>query len=279
MASLYCDVKGHRAIQFFAERRRRKTIRLGQVSEKTAEKILTKVEALIKHVLGGQPLASEVAKWIRQTERAKPELYDKLAAVGLVASREATVCPTVVEFVDRYIAARSDVKPSTAIIYGYVRRNLNDYFGADRQLDSLTAGEADDWRRWLAKAKNEDDPKAGGEGLSPETVRQRCRVAKQIFRDAVRRKQIDESPFADMKGVSAKGNREKDYFITRDEAAKVLAACPDYEWQLLFALSRYGGLRCPSEHLLLRWRDINWDRGRIIVIHPKPSITKERPAA
>ena len=44
---------------------------------------------------------------------------------------------------------------------------------------------------------------------------------------------------------------------SRDEAEKVLKACPDAQWKLLFALSRYGGLRCPSEHLALTWGDID----------------------
>ena len=33
--------------------------------------------------------------------------------------------------------------------------------------------------------------------------------------------------------------------MTRELAEKVLAACPDAEWRLIFALSRYAGLRCP----------------------------------
>jgi integrase len=48
-------------------------------------------------------------------------------------------------------------------------------------------------------------------------------------------------------------------------AATVLAACPDNEWRLIFALSRFGGLRCPSETLELRWQDIDWARGRILI--------------
>ena len=38
---------------------------------------------------------------------------------------------------------------------------------------------------------------------------------------------------------------------------------------LIFALSRFAGLRCPSEHLALRWSDINWERSRMIVQSPK----------
>lgn len=43
----------------------------------------------------------------------------------------------------------------------------------------------------------------------------------------------------------------------------------DAQWRLLFALSRFGGLRCPSEHLALRWSDVDWGRGRIRIPSPK----------
>ena len=34
----------------------------------------------------------------------------------------------------------------------------------------------------------------------------------------------------------------------------------------IFTLSRYGGLRCPSEHLALCWGDINLDEG-VMTVH------------
>ena len=37
----------------------------------------------------------------------------------------------------------------------------------------------------------------------------------------------------------------------------------------MFALGRYGGLRCPSEVLSLRWDDIDWDNERVRVTSPK----------
>jgi len=55
----------------------------------------------------------------------------------------------------------------------------------------------------------------------------------------------------------------------RQEAQKVLDACPDAEWRLIFALSRFGGLRCPSEHLALKWSDVDWANGRFTVHSPK----------
>lgn len=37
------------------------------------------------------------------------------------------------------------------------------------------------------------------------------------------------------------------------------------DWRVIIALARYGGLRCPSEVLRLRWEDVNWNRDRFYV--------------
>ena len=60
-----------------------------------------------------------------------------------------------------------------------------------------------------------------------------------------------------MKDCKVTANRDRDYFVTLDEAKRVLDACPDAQWRLVFALSRFGGLRCPSEHSLLKWEDVD----------------------
>ena len=62
-----------------------------------------------------------------------------------------------------------------------------------------------------------------------------------------------------MKGITVQANKAREFFVTHEMPTKVLEACPDAEWRLLFALSRFAGLRCPSEHLALRWADINWE--------------------
>lgn len=79
---------------------------------------------------------------------------------------------------------------------------------------------------------------------------------------------ILSNPFSKLKS-GARANPSRYYFVSRDEADKVLEACPDAQWRLLFALARYGGLRCPSEHLTLRWGDIDWERDRMTVTSPK----------
>lgn len=264
MASMSTDRDGNRIVQFKIGQGRRKTVRLGKRTEKAAEKIRIKIDALVDDAIRRKPHNVDVATWVSRTERNDSDLYDKLAAVQLVPARVRG--PVLLgEFVKGFIAGRSDAKWSTRITFENVERNLVEFFGSDRLLDSITPAEADDWRRWLARPKNEDDSKSGGQGLSDNTVRRRCGIARQFFRDAMRRRILTESPFAEMQGVAVRSNRARDYFVSRAEATAVLKVCPDTQWQVLFALSRYGGLRCPSEHLALQWDDVDFKGGRIRV--------------
>jgi len=59
--------------------------------------------------------------------------------------------------------------------------------------------------------------------------------------------------------------KSRQFYVTRALADKVLANCPDDEWRLIFALARYGGLRCPSELVPLVWSDIDWKKGQFVV--------------
>ena len=61
----------------------------------------------------------------------------------------------------------------------------------------------------------------------------------------------------------------RSHFADRDATGRLLAAAPDHHGRMIIALARYGGLRCPSEVLSLRWQDIDWDAGRIVVTSPK----------
>ena len=250
MASIINDPNGRRRIQFVAKDGSRKAIRLGKASRKQAEAYKVKVEQLVTSNVTGS-VDDETARWVAGLDEVA---YEKLAAVGLVPPRPRLLLG---EYLDGYIAGRSDVKINTVTVYGHTRRNLVGFFGDAKPLREITPGDADMWRVYLIEQK-----------LSENTVRRRCGMAKQFFRAAVRRELISSNPFADLK-AAVMGNPGRRYFLSRQDAKKVIDACPDAEWRLIVTLSRYGGLRCPSEHLALRWSDIHWDQDRITVRSPK----------
>jgi len=48
-----------------------------------------------------------------------------------------------------------------------------------------------------------------------------------------------------------------------------IAACPELDWELIFALARYGGARVPSEISNMRFSDIDWERNRFTIYSSK----------
>lgn len=90
------------------------------------------------------------------------------------------------------------------------------------------------------------------------------KVARQIFKQGLRWKLLTENPFSEVK-AGTQTNRSRMHFISRATINQVLDAAPDIEWKVIIALSRFGGLRCPSEHLALRWQDIDWEKNLITV--------------
>lgn len=256
MASISHDKKtGRRIIQFTGPDGKRRSIRLGKASRRYANMVKPKVEDLVYARITGHAPNDETSRWLANLDEG---MLNKLAAVDLIeinSNQQGQI--RLKHFLDEYINRRTDVKKSTRTVLSHTRRNLIEYFGLDKAIRDITPGDADEWANYLRES-----------GLAENTVRRRCGIAKQFFRVAIRKKYIQENPFVDLRST-VKGKRDRDYFITRDMAGKILDACPDAEWRLIFVLSRYGGFRCPSEHSELRWTDVDWDNERINVQSPK----------
>jgi integrase len=251
MASISRDPSGNRSIQFVAADGKRKTIRLGKVNQHLADKIKVKVEVLAASVRAALPVDNETAAWLAKID---DDLAGKLAAVGLFAGRLA--CPTLGDFLDAYRADRGDVGDGTRTNYGIIGSRLFAFFGQGRRLSEVNPGDAD---RFADHLRAE---------YAQATAAKTIKMARQIFRRAVRLGLVAANPFDGLK-AGTEQNRGRNFFVTAEAARKVLDACPDREWRLLVALARYGGLRTPSETLALTWPDVLWDQDRFRVTSPK----------
>ena len=240
-------------IQYIDVNKARKTLRLGRVPKRHAEAIKYRVEMLLAAKITGHAVDADTAGWLA---RLDGELLAKLEAVGLIEPQRresAKLGP----FLEAYMASRTDLKPSTVVAMRHTVRNLIEFFGPNKDLRAIDPTAADNFRGWLLEQK-----------LAPATASKRLQVARQFFHVAKRRKLIDENPFEGV-NLAATGVRDKQRFIPREDVDRILAACPDVNWRLIVALARYGGLRCPSEVLSLRWQDVLWDADRLIVQSPK----------
>ena len=249
MASLTNDPGNLRRVLFRLNGKRR-TIRLGRLPQRDAETVLGHVEALLVAHEHGTPTPASTAAWLAGLS---DEAHDRIARVGLVPRRGAV---TLGELLDRYVAT-AVVKKSTADARRQTTNSLTAHFTREKPLNEITPADADAWRRAITDA-----------GLAPATVSKRTHVAKAVFRKAVRWGLLASNPFADLK-AGPQTNPARIHYVSPDAVTAVLDACPDDQWRAVFALSRYAGLRCPSEIVGLRWGNMNWERGRLTVLSPK----------
>jgi len=261
MASIINDPNGRKHIEFNGIDGKRRGIRLGKAPLRDAVVFKSRLEYLTSIRIQGSSPDAETSKWLASLPA---KVQGKLSKAGLIESKNAAAITKLLPFIDEYIANRTDAKERTLINLRTARDYLAKHFGADTMLDSVTPGHADEFYRFLIRPKDQK-----GAGLGLNTARRICGRAKQFFAIALKKRLLTENPFAGIKCRVHGSSEDRKYFVTRAEAEKVLAACPDNEWRLIFALSRFAGLRCPSEHLALRWSDIDWQRDRFTVRSPK----------
>ncbi len=259
MASIANDPGGRRRILFVDKNGDRKTIWLGKMSKRLAEEVKTKVESINTAAIAGCSIDGETAEWLG---RIGKDLHGKLASVRLVTPREPL--PTIEkarlgQFIERYVAGRTDAKERTILNLRMFGNRLMAFFGADKRLDDVKRSDAD---AWIISLKGQ---------YAAATVGRTIKGARQLFQAACRAEIIARNPFDGIKAGSHT-DKERQYFVSLETAQRVLDACPDAEWRLLFALSRFGGLRCPSEHFVLTWPDVDWGRERFRVDSPKTGV-------
>ena len=255
MASVSVDSEGRRRILFMGNDGRRKQIRLGTMNAKGAKHVCEKVETILAAQFATHSLDSETAEWLGKIPNV---LHARFVAVDLAEPRVPPEAVTLGGLIERFEAAAA-VKPATKAAYRQTFESLRGHFKTNPPIRDLTPADADAWRKAIADS-----------GLAAATVAKRVFVARAIFRKAIRWGLTTSNPFADLRAGS-QANPERSFYVTREAVAAVLAACPDDEWRAIVALSRYAGLRCPSEVVGLRWGHVNWERGRLTVPSPKTS--------
>jgi integrase len=255
MASIFSAKNGRRRVQFTSHDGSRAAIYLGKMSQRDAEAIARHIEDLVSSNRGNQPIGRPTAVWL---SGIADELYDKLAKIELVEPRDIKAVVPMGPFLDGYIASRVDVKEASKHIWMIVAENLKTCLGAERDIASVTVADAEGFKMFLI----------GKMKLAPMTVHKRLQIARMLFKAAHRRKIIAENPFAE---VNAKATipEGRSQFVTRAEIDRVLACCKTQDWRCIVAFARYGGLRTPSETLSVRWADIDWRKGRIVITSPK----------
>ncbi len=254
MSSLIKEKSGGWRIKFL-DGQKTIGIRIGQCDKRTAQA----TQGFIDRLIDAKRLAAKPdAQTIEWLNRLDATIHDRIANAGLTTPRTQQQAPTLKALIKQFHETLPG-KQSTATSYGNTTRNLLEHFG-DIPLDQITAQRADEFRVWLDQQ------------VAPATAARRIIACRTIWKKGQRWKIVTDNPFTGVK-AGPQTNEARKHFVKPEEACKLMDECPDAQWRLIIALSRFGGVRVPSEILPLKWTDITWPTdsqvGTIRITSPK----------
>jgi hypothetical protein len=149
--------------------------------KEAAKSLKIGVRTLVEATATGTAPDADTCRWLSKIEE---RLAEKLAKVELIAPRTPTepdAATTLDAAFTAYLTSHTDVKPGTKFNLDLTRRNLVEFFGADKALTEVTRGDADEWRRWLKRATPSRPGELKPPKLAENTIRRRCGRAREFF--------------------------------------------------------------------------------------------------
>jgi len=214
----------------------RRSIWLGRIGEADANATRAHVEQLLESQTSDLPVPRQTQNWL---DRASPDLRSKLAPImGLFK----TAGVAVDEFVDE--KSRSVEQSSLLTIVN--------------SLDAII----DAFGHSLVQSVDSEALRSIHDGLSicDSTKAKIAKHWKQFFEWCVTKRYIAENPAADFSTTVGVADKP---FVEADLVHRVLAGCSDADLRAVVALSRWGGIRIPSELYPIVPSDIRRERIRI----------------
>lgn len=254
MAGYSFENDGNCRFTFNYPKGKRRQFRVKNITEAEASFIKLRIENLLSTLRQGIEPRQAEAEWIN---RISPDLRKQLAKFELVTLPDKMVIPTIGEWIESYIKSRKDVSSGTITVFKQHTNIFNRFHDKTKLIDSFTELDAENFRIFMLSENYEES-----------TVRRTCKTIKQFFTAAKKKRLIDSNPF-DAVPTSDYVNEERQEYISVEIINRVIAACPDYQWRLIFALARFGGLRIPSDCEGLMLEHVLWDNDRFIVHNKK----------
>jgi integrase len=145
---------------------------------------------------------------------------------------------TLGQLIEQFRPVLKKQKEKTQEHYQRTFQYFLEYYGEELLIEKVTSASAEKHLVWLVTERQRK--------LSETTVYRQLKSFRRVFRFAVKAKLIKDNPY-DGLHFGKETNESRQFYVSRDMVEKVLASCPDDEFRLLVALSRYAGLRIPCE--------------------------------
>lgn len=257
MASLSRDKQGRFRVFWLDQDGRRRSIRLGKITKRNAERFLIYFERLLEARSLGLPPDPETQRWLADMH---PDLVQRLAEAGLAEAKQRV---RLGQFLRDWLTRRSDYGPGTRDVWGRSINDLLAYFGPEKPIADIKTEDAEAFRRHLKDSRK----------LSDATINKRLGQIRTFFREAIRLGFTSSNPFEFV--THRVGALKRNWrYVSVEEVEQVIEHCPNVWWRLVIVLARYAGFRTPSEHFHLKWSDIHWDAGFFVVDSPKTGLRR-----
>ena len=238
-------------IRFSINKQRRRLCLGSKYTLKQAEKIRQFVDELANARETGGQISRSASGFISEMTA---DLRQRFVACGLL---DPPSCKTIRELWDRFLSEPSDRKDSTLTTYVTCRKRFFAFFNTDTDPCQITKKDGEEWKLFLVK-----------HGYAEASVAGSIQRANSVLNWAVEQEIIPSNPFRGIRRGSF-SNPGRQFYVPMEWYEKLLDACPDQCWRTLLALCRIGGLRNPSETLLLTWQDVNFTDRSVLVHSPK----------
>ena len=250
MASLILKPTGKYMVKFYRDKRPVHMM-LPTGNKKQAQTILNMVDRRLVQIKTGEP-DRVLDNWVAELS---DDMRSRFERCGLLDEKPKTKSFTDVSL--EYIAMKEPLwKKLTLNRRTQEHKRLALFFG-DTAIDAVVRKTANDFLNWLITDQK----------LAPMTISKIMKWASAVYAFAIECEYVFKAnPFRGVK-IPAKILRQKEY-ISVKYTDKLIEAAPNIGWKTMIALLRYGGLR-PSEAILSRWQDIDWETNTFTFRSPK----------
>jgi integrase len=173
----------------------------------------------------------------------------------------------------KYLAQNEHLNEQTVTRYKAAMQWAERYFRKDAVLDKITPTQAIDFVAWLRKQRRGNVNT--GDILSPSTVWGIVSFLRSWFEAARVQGVVTRNPFESVKNPMPKKAEDHPY-VSVEDVEKVIAACPNASWRLVFGLTRYAGLRI-MEAMTLELGHVDWE-ARTIAVWPREGVETTKQA-
>lgn len=241
-------------IQFKLNGERRSLFLDVKYNREMAEEIKGIVEKCVDAIETDNPLDRRTLAWL---EHVNADLRDRLIQCGLVEADETDSRMTLGELYDLFL---EDIerrrKRQTVRNYDSSQKVIFRLIDPATRISDFTKKDALDFASRLAETKYSL--------ASRHTFLVALRI---VFNWAIEHEFIDKNP---LKGIEAgnRRNKNREFYVDAELFEKMLEGCRSAQERALLTFYRIAGMR-RSEALLVRWRDVDFKNGRLLVHSPK----------